>query len=96
MSGNDDFMPRIKPDCGELYSFRAWSASGWVRPMYYFSILTVFVVCILSMIYVGYADDGIYVFFAILSIASVCIGSILYHRIFFEMVWLILNILMYQ
>lgn len=86
MPGNDDFMPQIKPDCGELFTFKAWAASGWVRPMFYFSIITIFVLCILGMIIVGYNDDGAYVFFAVVAILFVCVGSVLYHRIFFEMV----------
>mmetsp|Transcript_27674 Transcript_27674/g.24503 ORF Transcript_27674/g.24503 Transcript_27674/m.24503 type:complete len:137 (-) Transcript_27674:83-493(-) len=86
VAGNDDFMPQVKPDCGELLTFRAWAASGWVRPMFYFSIITVFVLCILGMIVMGYNDDGVYVFFGIVAILCVCVGSILYHRIFFEMI----------
>ena len=86
MIGNDDFMPQIKPDCGELLVFRAWSASGWVRPMFYLSLIAIFIVCILMMILVGYGDDGVYIFFAIVAILLICAGSVLYHRIFYEMV----------
>mmetsp|Transcript_59720 Transcript_59720/g.94996 ORF Transcript_59720/g.94996 Transcript_59720/m.94996 type:complete len:137 (-) Transcript_59720:164-574(-) len=92
MIGNDDFMPQIQPDVKELLIFRAWSGSGWVRPMFYFSIATIFVFCILAMIYVGYSNDGAFIFFAVVAILIFCLGSILYNRILFEMLMGILQI----
>eukprot|EP00483_Globobulimina_turgida_P000991 UN00993 len=84
MTGNDDFMPQVGIDCKELLVFRAWAASGWVRVMFYLSLITVFFGCILALIYVGYNGNGAYIFFAVISILLFCVGSVLYARIFFE------------
>jgi len=87
----EEWIPIPQPNIGDLLQFRLWSAAGWIRPMYFCSLIIVFFI-LLIMLSALFSFNGWIIFFGIIMILLLAVFCVLYQRVIFELMMAVLQL----
>eukprot|EP01083_Nonionella_stella_P015713 43960_1 len=89
---NQEYMPSPPKDKLDVFIFRKWNASSWVRPMYFLSLIIVALYLIVTFIYFVDSEETGIIFFGVVLILVSCGACLVFNRIIFELIMAFLQL----